>query len=128
MALTHRHAIARTLLFAALPTVLSALGCKPNCDELERSAERLLDRHRACETDRDCTAVEVEASCLSTFACPVAVSRSRDLEDFRARAAELSQDYRDACDECSVASCAVGVNAAVFCDANSSRCAFVPTP
>lgn len=118
----------RTLFVGAVLTVLTAPGCRPDCDELERSAERLLHDHQTCESDGDCMGIDLEVRCLPAFVCPVAVSRSEGIEALRMRAADLARDYERSCDTCAVASCAVDVNSAVFCDAVTSRCAFAPTP
>lgn len=91
------------------------------CQGLQEAATTVLGAYQHCSADADCSSQWVNAMCLGSFLCPVAVSASADLKRLQREASALSFAYRRACTtSCAVASCAAPTRN--YCDQATRRC------
>jgi hypothetical protein len=116
------------LPFLCFASLVAASACGPDCDDIRRDSEALVESYAACSQGDGCIVVDMyelvgsgSDNCLSAFQCSAALRDGTDVDAFAKKARALADDY-EGCDECAIAGCVGPGPLTASCNTSTGRC------
>ena len=102
-----------------------SLGGCADCEEIRNDADRLKQKHLACDTDDTCVIVDMLTAvgvnnCLGPFQCATSLNE-KNIGKFKSEARDLAQEYKD-CNSCVQVDCMSADEFEPFCNEETGQC------
>ena len=114
------------LLFLIV-AILTTYGCS-DCEQIKKEARSLKESYESCKEGDECIDVSLYDlvgldNCMMAFQCLAAFRKDADLEKFKRKAKDLTNEFDSYCMECTQASCRGGIGkGSATCNISTGKC------